>query len=130
MNAEVEVLDFLKSLVTTVKPELVVETGTFAGLSTLRIAEGLEANGFGCVVTCEHDPMVFAAAKQRFDSSGLGQWIDARNGSSLEMRIEGQIDMLFCDIDRPRAEEEVRNIRPESKPCGRILKHDASASWQ
>src|SRR5260370_5512937 len=51
MTAEVEVLDFLKSLVTTVKPELVVETGTFSGLSTLRIAEGLEPNGFGCVST-------------------------------------------------------------------------------
>jgi len=130
MTAEVEVLDFLKSLVTTVKPELVVETGTFSGLSTLRIAEGLEANGFGCVVTCEHDPMVFAAAKQRFDSSGLGQWIDARNESSLEMRIEGQIDMLFCDSDPPLREQEVRKFLPQMNPCGLILMHDASSSMK
>src|SRR3954468_15167812 len=47
MTAEVEVLDFLKSIVTTIKPELVVETGTFSGLSTLRIAEGLKANAIG-----------------------------------------------------------------------------------
>ncbi len=130
MTAEVEVLDFLKALVTTVKPELVVETGTFSGLSTLRIAEGLKANGFGCVITCEHDPMVFAAAKQRFDSSGLEQWIDARNESSLEMRIEGQIDMLFCDSDPPLREQEVRKFLPQMNACGLILMHDASSSMK
>ncbi|HZU42805.1 MAG TPA: methyltransferase, partial [Terriglobales bacterium] len=39
MTAEVEVLEFLRTLVTTVKPELIVETGTFSGLSTLWMAE-------------------------------------------------------------------------------------------
>jgi predicted O-methyltransferase YrrM len=38
MTADAEVLDFLKALVTTLKPELVVETGTLSGFSTLRIA--------------------------------------------------------------------------------------------
>src|SRR6202165_1123783 len=128
MTAEVEVLDFLKALVTTVKPELVVETGTFSGLSTLRIAEGLKANGFGCVITCEHDPKVFAAAKQRFDSSGLGQWTDARNESSLEMRIEGRIDLLFCDRRPPLREQGVRKFLPQMNPSGLILMHDASSS--
>ena len=32
MSAEVEVLDFLKAIVKTLKPEVVVETGTFSGL--------------------------------------------------------------------------------------------------
>ena len=35
MTAEVEVLEFLRTLVTTIKPNLVVETGTFMGVSTL-----------------------------------------------------------------------------------------------
>ena len=34
MTAEVEVLEFLRTLVTTTKPNLVVETGTFMGVST------------------------------------------------------------------------------------------------
>src|SRR5260370_13790336 len=38
MSAEVEVLDFLKAIVTTINPEVVVGTGTFSGFSTLRIA--------------------------------------------------------------------------------------------
>jgi prolipoprotein diacylglyceryl transferase len=130
MSAEVEVLEFLKTLVTTVKPQLVVETGTFSGLSTLRIAEGLKANGFGRVITCEYDAKVFAAAKQRFAESGLGQWIDARNESSLEMKVDGRIDLLFCDSDAPIREQEVRHFLPQVNPCGLILMHDASSAMK
>src|SRR5258708_26065665 len=55
MTAEVEVLDFLKCLMTTVKPNLVVETGTFLAVSTLYMAEGLKQNGSGKIITCESD---------------------------------------------------------------------------
>jgi prolipoprotein diacylglyceryl transferase len=130
MTAEVEVLDFLKTLVTTIKPELVVETGTFSGLSTLRIAEGLQANGFGRVITCEYDPAVFAAAKKRFDSSNVGQWIDVRNESSLELKIDGRIDLLFCDSDTAIREQEVRHFLPQVNPNGLILMHDASSAMK
>jgi prolipoprotein diacylglyceryl transferase len=127
MSAEVEVLDFLKSIVNTVKPELVVETGTFSGLSTLRIAEGLKQNDVGRVITCEWDKKVFDAAKKRFAESGLGKWIDARNESSLEMKVSGQIDMLFCDSDPELREKEVRHFLPQMNPYGVILIHDASS---
>src|SRR5664279_5654186 len=65
MTAEAEVLEFLRTLVTTIKPELVVETGTFSAISTLWIAEGLKTNGFGKVISCEFDPIVFSQAKHR-----------------------------------------------------------------
>ena len=130
MTAEVEVLDFLKSIVTTIKPELVVETGTFSGLSTLRIAEGLKANGFGRVITCEYDAKVFAVAKERFATSGLGEWIDARNESSLEMKVDGRIDLLFCDSDAPIRGQEVRRFLPQLNPYGLILMHDASSAMK
>ena len=127
MSAEVEVLDFLKAMVTTIKPELVVETGTFSGLSTLRIAEGLKENGVGRVITCEWDKKVYDAAKKRFAESGLGKWIEARNESSLEMKVDGRIDMLFCDSDPELRETEVRHFLPQMNPCGLILIHDASS---
>ena len=65
MTAEVEVLEFLRTLVTTTKPTLVVETGTFMGVSTLWIAEAMRLNGFGRIVSCEYDPKVFETAKRR-----------------------------------------------------------------
>lgn len=127
MTAEVEVLEFLRTVVTTIKPELVVETGTFSGISTLWIAEGLRHNGRGKVITCEFDPQVFANAQQRFASSELAPWIECRNQSSLEMNIVGRIDLLFSDSDMPIREQEVRRFLPQMNPHGLILMHDASS---
>jgi predicted O-methyltransferase YrrM len=127
MTAEAEVLEFLRSVVTTIKPELVVETGTFSGISTLWIAEGLRANRRGKVITCEFDPVVYADAQKRFDNSELSEWIECRNESSLEMKIEGRIDLLFSDSDMPVREQEVRRFLPQINPHGLILMHDASS---
>jgi len=127
MTAEAEVLEFLRTVVTTVKPELVVETGTFSGISTLWIAEGLKANGRGRVVTCEFDPKVFENARARIAASGLADWIELRNESSLEMKVEGTIDLFFSDSDLPIREQEIRRFLPQINPCGLILMHDASS---
>lgn len=127
MTAEAEVLEFLRTVVTTIKPDLVVETGTFSGISTLWIAEGLKANGRGRVVTCEFDPKVYENAKARIAGSGLAEWIELRNESSLEMTVEGTIDLLFSDSDMPIREREIRHFLPQINPYGLILMHDASS---
>jgi predicted O-methyltransferase YrrM len=127
MTAEAEVLEFLRTLVTTIKPELVVETGTFSGISTLWIAEGLKANGRGRIVTCEFDPQVYDNAKARIQASGLADWIDLRNQSSLEMKIDGVIDLFFSDSDMPIREQEIRRFLPQINPFGLVLMHDASS---
>ncbi len=130
MTAEVEVLDFLKSLVMTVKPDLVVETGTFMGLSAIKMAEGMKANGFGRIITCEFDPVVFQKAKERIASSGLADWIECRNESSLDMKIDGTIDIFFSDSDIPIREKEIRKFLPQINPNGIVLTHDASSHYK
>ena len=127
MTAEVEVLEFLRCCVTTIKPKLIVETGTFMGISTLWMAEGLKQNGFGRIVSCEADPAVIETARRRIAGSGLGEWIDLRNESSLEMKIQGAIDLLYSDSDMPVREQEVRRFLPQMNPHGLILMHDASS---
>ncbi len=127
MTAEAEVLEFIQTLVTTIKPEMVVETGSFLGASTLWIAKGLKANGFGKVVSCEFDPVVFAKAKERIEASGLKEWIELRNESSLEMKIEGTIDLFFSDSDTPIRASEIRRFLPQISSNGVILIHDASS---
>ncbi len=127
MTAEVEVLEFVATLVTTIKPRLVVETGSFLGVSTEWIARGLERNGFGKVISCEFDSVVFAKAKARIEASPLRQWIDLRNESSLEMQVDGTIDFLFSDSDMPIREAEVKRYLPQMNPNGVILMHDASS---
>jgi predicted O-methyltransferase YrrM len=127
MTAEAEVLEFIRALVTTIKPELVVETGTFSGISTLWIAEGLKSNGRGRVVSCEFDPKVYESAKARIAACALSDWIELRNESSLEMKIDGTIDLFFSDSDLPIREQEVRRFLPQISPYGLILMHDASS---
>ena len=127
MTAEVEVLEFLRTLVTTIKPRLVVETGTFMGVSTLWIAEALRINGFGRIVTCEFDPKVYKAAKEKFAATPFTDLIDLRNESSLDMKVDGTIDLFFSDSDMPIREDEVRRFLPQISPFGVILMHDASS---
>src|SRR5271165_3335816 len=127
MTAEVEVLEFLRTLVTTIKPNLVVETGTFLGVSTLWIAEAMRMNGFGRIISCEYDSQVFAAAKEKIETSAFRDLIDLRNESSLEMKVDGPIDLFFSDSDMPIREQEVRRYLPQISPFGLILMHDASS---
>jgi predicted O-methyltransferase YrrM len=129
-SSELEVLDFLKAIVTTAKPRLIVETGTFIGYSAIKMAEGLKANGFGKLITIEFDPAIFAKAKERIDASGLGDWIEYRNASSLEAPIEGTIDLLFSDSHLTIREQEIRRFLPQIDARGLILVHDASSHFK
>lgn len=129
-TTEVEVLDLLKSLVVALKPNLVVETGTFLGHGTLKLAEGVKENGFGRVITVEFDPQIYAHAKRRFAASGLEPWIEARNESSLESTIEGNIDFLYSDSHLANREQEIRRLLPQLDPRGLLVIHDASSHFR
>jgi predicted O-methyltransferase YrrM len=94
------------------------------------MAEGLKANGFGRIITIEYDPAIFAKAKERIDASGLGSWIEYRNESSLETRIDGTIDLLFSDSLMAIREHEVRRFLPQINPHGLVLIHDASSHFR
>jgi predicted O-methyltransferase YrrM len=127
MSAELEVLEFLATLVTTIKPRLIVETGSFLGVSTEWMARGLQRNGFGKIISCEFDPVVYSRAKERLASSPLMPFIELRNESSLDMKIDGTIDLFFSDSDMPIREQEVKRFLPQINPNGIILMHDASS---
>ncbi len=130
MTAEVEVLDLIKSIVRALKPELVVETGTFTGISSLSIAEGLRENGFGRLITCEYDPKVQERAADRFRKSALRAYIDSRCCSSLDLQVDQPIDLLFCDSELTIREAEVRHFIPRVNPYGLILMHDAGSHFK
>jgi hypothetical protein len=109
---------------------LILETGTFIGYSAIKMAEGLKANGFGKLITIEFDPAIFAKAKERIDASGLGDWIEYRNASSLETPIDGTIDLLFSDSHLTIREQEIRRFLPQIDARGLILVHDASSHFK
>lgn len=130
MSAEVEILDFLKQLVLTLKPEVIVETGTFIGQSAIKMAEALRTNGFGRIITCEFDPLVYQKAQERIEASGLAHWITCRNQSSLDLEVDGTIDLFFSDSHQPIREQEIRRFLPQISPQGLILMHDTSSHYR
>lgn len=129
-STELEVLDFLKTLVRTVKPHLIVETGTFLGYGTIALAEGVKTNGFGRIITVECDPVIYAKAKERIEAAGLARWVECRNESSLMTRINGTIDLLFSDSALAVREQEIRRLLPQVDSRGLIAIHDASSHFQ
>jgi predicted O-methyltransferase YrrM len=129
-TTEVEVLDFLKTIVTTIKPQLVVETGTFLGHGTVKLAEGVKENGFGRVITVEFDPEIRSRALRRFDASGLSRWIESRLESSLDTVIEGEIDLLYSDSHLANREAEIRRLLPQLNRRGLLIIHDASSHFK
>ena len=129
-TTEVEVLDFLKTLVTTIKPKLIVETGTFLGHGTVKLAEGVKENGFGKVITIEFDAAIRAKALERFKASGLAAWIESRLESSLESNIDETIDLLYSDSHLANREAEIRRLLPQLDPHGLLVVHDASSHFK
>jgi predicted O-methyltransferase YrrM len=129
-SAELEVLDLLEAIIKALKPQLIVETGTFIGHSAIRMGRALKSNGFGKIITIEYDPAVFNKAKELIDASGLGRWIEYRQASSLETKIDGQIDLLYSDSDIQIREREVRRFLPQIAPRGLVLIHDSSSHFK
>jgi predicted O-methyltransferase YrrM len=62
-----------------------------------------------------------------WELAGLAEWIDLRNVSSMEMPVDGTIDLLFSDSAEGIREKEVRRFLPQMTPHGLILIHDASS---
>lgn len=123
-SAEVEVLDFLNQFVKTIKPRLVVETGTHRGRSARSIASALQLNGFGKLITCETvkehcmDALVLLRGYERF--------ADLRNQSSLTLEGDEPIDLLFCDSDKTIRLQEVEYFWNRLTPASIILIHDVN----
>ena len=65
--------------------------------------------------------------KEKIEASELAPLIDLRQESSLEMKVEGTIDLFFSDSDLPVREQEIRHFLPQINPNGLILMHDASS---
>ncbi len=130
MTAEKEVLDLLYAMVRTVKPRLAVETGTFSGISSTYIARAMQENGRGRLITCEFDPVVHQNACERFRAEGLTSIIDCRLGSSLELSVSEEIDLLYCDSALEIRGAEVRRFLKDVNPFGIILMHDAGSRFR
>ena len=125
-TAEVETLEFLYSLVRLLKPNLVVETGTWHGHSAVAMGKALRQNGFGRIISLEIDPEVCAVAQRRVESEGLLPYVEVRNESSFAAVIPKNIDVLLLDSELPIRGAEFEHFRTKLRPESIVIFHDTS----
>ena len=92
----------LKILTSMTRGLLAVEVGTLAGYSGIWITRGLRPEGR--LITIEPDPKHAAFAQEQFDRAGIGDRVEIRPGTGIEVLTDlvaelqpGTVDVLFLD---------------------------------
>jgi predicted O-methyltransferase YrrM len=127
VSTEAEVMDLLWGFVRALQPELALETGTWHGHTSRRIAEALAQNGHGHLFTLEVQEGVARAAQEAL----RGLPVTVVNESSLTWKPpEGAwFGFAFFDSD-PKSNYplEFRRYRSFMTPGAVVAFHD-TANW-
>ena len=100
-GVEVEVAEFLYSLVRMLKPEKIIETGTHLGISSTYMACALQRNGKGKVTTFEVIPQHLNSSTQLWKDVGVSDYVQGILMPSLDAQFAPgtKVDMLFLDSE-------------------------------
>lgn len=124
MSAEVEVLEFWAQLVKTLKPRLIVETGTYRGLSAFYMGRALSENGFGKLITFEVEQSLHKTAGGLIVKGNLDKFVECRLQSSLQGSVEDSIDILLLDSEPTIRLQELDHFWESLSDNAIIMFHD------
>ena len=113
---------FLKMLTQMIRPERILEIGTFIGYSTLCFAEGLEENAE--VHTIEIDDELEGYIRSNFAQSEFGNKIKLHIGDALQIIPkfeEESFDLAFIDADKEQYWKYFETTLPKIRKGGFIL---------
>lgn len=97
-STEFEFLNLLHAFTMTIKPDLVLETGTFTGMGTVAIAHALSWNGFGRLLTVDLEDCAEAkAVVQRYALAHLVEFIQSDSKEFCATYSGNPFDMAFID---------------------------------
>lgn len=104
-----------------VRPNSILEIGTYTGYSALSLAEGLSEKGK--IHTIDRNEELYDLQRKYFDLSGYGNRIFQYTGDARKIipEIDAEFDLVFIDADKisyPRYFELIIN---KLKPGGLIL---------
>lgn len=122
IGSELEVHIFLKALTRLLKPQFILETGTYKGNSTIAFAEGLRENGFGHLVSIEIDNRLANRAKKMLKNYP----VEIINNSSLKYIPHEPIDLLFLDSKRILRKQEFNYFKKWLHKESIIVWHDSA----
>lgn len=125
-GTELEVSEFIYSLVRVLKPTLMLETGTHKGISSTFIGQAMKDNGKGQLYTCEIFQENVNDATALWHDVGVQQHITCYKKESLKLDFPQTtvFDMLFLDSEPQLRFDEFIKFWPMVKPGGFIMIHD------
>ena len=125
-TAEIEVLDFLYTLVRLTKPQRVLETGTWLGRSAIAIASALRDNGIGHLVTIELNGEAAEVAARNIDGEGLTTFVTLHVANSLVIELSDTYELALFDSDIPLRRAEFSRFYDRLEPGAIVLFHDTA----
>ena len=111
---------FLEFLVFALRPQLVLEIGTFTGYSSISMASALPPGGR--IVTCDVNPEAHATARRHAEAAGVVDRIEYRLGPALDTIaiLDGPFDLVFIDADKTNYANYYEAVLPKLAPSGII----------
>jgi predicted O-methyltransferase YrrM len=132
---EIEVSQFIGSLVRVIQPEFVLETGTYHGHTAFEIAGALSKNGHGEVHSIEANTKNFNQAKLNLDH--YSQWEDLTpltifHMNTMKYTPPKKIDFAFFDSWQEGRHEEFLRYHAMGKllPGAIVAFHDSAPHHQ
>ena len=106
-----------------IRPQRILELGTFTAYSTLCLAEGLADDG--TLVTLEHNDELEDMILRNLALSPLGEKVQLVIGDAMEwlaaQSSDWLYDLVFIDADKREYSAYLDAVLPLVRPCGWIL---------
>ncbi len=112
---------FLSFVVGLMRPQRVLEIGTFTGWSSIAMASALRPGG--TLVTCDVNEETSAVARRYAEEAGVADRIEYRLGPALETlaTLDGPFELVFIDADKPGYVDYYEAVLPKLAAAGVIL---------
>ncbi len=121
---EHDVSMLIGAFVWALKPDYVIETGTYRGDTTVMIGQALQALGRGHLVSIDIDHQATLFTAERLNGQGLPVTLMTCKASSF-LPTE-PVDLIFIDCSLDDRFAQVQAFRPYASPRCVILMHDSA----
>lgn len=112
---------FLALISQMLRPQHILEIGTFTGYGTICLAEGL-AEG-GQITTLDRNPEREFVYKKYWTEAGIWDKINFKCGPALDLlpKLSGPYDLVFIDADKQNYQAYYEAVLPKLRVGGMIL---------
>lgn len=113
-----KLLEFISLMI---RPEYILEIGTFTGYSAICLSKGLKESG--ALITIEINDELASFSQSYFRKAGVESKIKLLNGNALEIipELDYKFDLVFIDADKRDYCDYYRLAMQKLKPDGFIL---------